>query len=109
VFGVGWVRTPPPPITALRVEVHPLGPRALFCVTAMLEGRPQALDEVAGPAFAGLDRLWCEREAGLLFARVLLGGGLQAPELLQTPAAALRGRLEQLGADPGLVSTFGLG
>jgi hypothetical protein len=109
VFGVGWVRTPPPPITALRVEVHPLGPRALFCVTAMLEGRPRGLDEVAGPAFAGLDRLLAEREAGLLLARVLLGWGLQAPELLKTPTSALQGRLDQLGAEPGLLVAFALG
>jgi hypothetical protein len=75
----------------------------------MLEGRPRGLDEVAGPAFAGLDRLLAEREAGLLLARVLLGWGLQAPELLKTPTSALQGRLDQLGAEPGLLVAFALG
>jgi hypothetical protein len=109
VFGAGWGRAPLPAVTALRVEVHPLGPRGLFCVTAMLEGRPLGLDEVAGPAFVGFDRQLAELEARVLLVRVLLGWGLQAQELMQTPTPALCARLEAMGGDPGMLALFGMG
>jgi len=106
VFGAGCVRTPPPPITALRVEVHPLGPNGLFGLTTMLKGRPSALDEVAGPAFAGLDRQLAELEGRLLFRRVLLGWGSPAQEMLQTPISTLLGRVEQMGGEPRILQEF---
>lgn len=108
VLGVGWARAKLPPIAALRLDVQPFGPYSLFGVTAMREGHASALDELAAPAWLGLDGRLAPLEARMLLIRVLMGTVFTAAELWPTPEATLQQRAQAIGANAALISSFGV-